>query len=76
MIQEFFYDKPYQVIFLREVDGAPAYEKGIVFHTWIVAARDGATFSTKKVIEYARRHGVEEDYAIVEGFEWLPFPIN
>jgi len=72
MMQVPYYEHPYQVIFLR--DGL--YEKGIVFHEWIVAARDGQTFSTKEIVQLARECGVDEDYAIVESFEWLPIDIK
>lgn len=72
MMQALYYEHPYQVIFLRE----GAYEKGIAFHEWIVAARDGQYFSTKEIMQHARECGVDEDYAIVEAFEWLPIDIK
>lgn len=71
-----YYPTPCQVIFLREVDGKPTYRKGIVLHEWIVDAADGAKFSTRKVLKYARKCGVDVDYAIVESFEWIPIQIE
>ena len=68
-----YYEAPMQVIFYRP--GA-AYEKGIVYHEKVIAARDGQVFSTKDVMRMARSCGVDEDYAIVESFEWLPIEIK
>ena len=68
-----YYEVPMQVIFLRP--GAQ-YEKGIVYHEDVIAARDGQLFSTKSVIRSARKRGVEADYAIIESFEWLPIDIK
>lgn len=67
-----YYEMPMQVIFVR----AGQYEKGIVYHETVIAARDGAVFSTKEIMQMARRCGVDEDYAIVESFEWLPIEIK
>lgn len=67
-----YYEMPMQVIFVR----AGQYEKGIVYHETVIAARDGAVFSTKEIMRMARRCGVDEDYAIVESFEWLPIEIK
>ena len=73
---ESYYDRPFQVIFLRPDRYIPTYEKGIAYKNSIVAAKDGVAFPTKKVMKYARQHGVDVDYAIVESFEWLPFNID
>lgn len=67
-----YYEMPMQVIFVR----AGQYEKGIVYHETVIAARDGAVFSTKEIMQMARSCGVDEDYAIVESFEWLPIEIK
>ena len=67
-----YYEMPMQVIFVR--DGL--YEKGIVYHETVIAARDGQIFSTKEIMRMARVCGVDEDYAIVESFEWLPIEIK
>ena len=71
-----YYDKPFQVIFLRPDISIPTYEKGIVHQGVIIAARDGKTFSTKFVSDWARKNGVDMDYAIVEGIGWLPMEIS
>lgn len=67
-----YYEMPMQVIFVR----AGQYEKGIVYHETVIAARDGRVFSTKEIMRMARACGVDEDYAIVESFEWLPIEIK
>ena len=67
-----YYEMPMQVIFVR----AGQYEKGIVYHETVIAARDGQVFSTKEIMQMARSCGVDEDYAIVESFEWLPIEIK
>ena len=67
-----YYEMPMQVIFVR----AGQYEKGIVYHETVIAARDGRVFSTKEIMRMARNYGVDEDYAIVESFEWLPIEIK
>lgn len=67
-----YYEMPMQVIFVR----AGQYEKGIVYHETVIAARDGQVFSTKEIMRMARSCGVDEDYAIVESFEWLPIEIK
>ena len=67
-----YYEMPMQVIFVR----AGQYEKGIVYHETVIAARDGQVFSTKEIMRMARDCGVDEDYAIVESFEWLPIEIK
>ena len=67
-----YYEMPMQVIFVR----AGQYEKGIVYHETVIAARDGRVFSTKEIMRMARNCGVDEDYAIVESFEWLPIEIK
>lgn len=67
-----YYEVPMQVIFVR----AGQYEKGIVYHETVIAARDGRVFSTKEIMRMARNCGVDEDYAIVESFEWLPIEIK
>ena len=67
-----YYEMPMQVIFVR----AGQYEKGIVYHETVIAARDGRVFSTKEIMRMARNCGVDEDYAIVESFEWLPMEIK
>lgn len=71
-----YYDRPYQVIFLRPDLREPAYEKGIAFKQHIIAVRDGEVFTTRQVLFCAKRLGINEDYAIVEGFEWVPLEIN
>ena len=68
-----YYEVPMQVIFYRP--GA-AYEKGIVYHEKVIAARDGQVFSTKNIMKNARNSGVHEDYAIVESFDWLPIEVK
>ena len=67
-----YYEIPMQIIFWRGRE----YEKGIVYHETVIAARDGAAFSTKEIMRMARSCGVDEDYAIVESFEWLPIDIK
>ena len=67
-----YYEMPMQVIFVR----AGQYEKGIVYHETVISARDGKIFSTKEIMRMARSCGVDEDYAIVESFEWLPIEIK
>ena len=73
----YYYEHAYQVIFLRPdcSFAAPQYEKGIVYHSHVIAARDGKTFSIKKIMKWARKCGVEPDYAIVESFDWIPVEI-
>ena len=71
-----YYATPYQIIFLREINQRPVYRKGIVFRDWIIDATDGAYFKTKTILKLARKHCIDEDYAIVESFEWLPIKIN
>jgi len=67
-----YYEVPMQVIFVR----GDQYEKGIVYHETVIAARDGKVFSTKEIMRMARSCGVDEDYAIVESFEWLTVEIK
>ena len=67
-----YYEVPMQVIFWRGRE----YEKGIVYHETVIAARDGKVFPTKEIMRKARNCGVDEDYAIVESFEWLPIEIK
>lgn len=71
-----YYSRPYQVVFLRPDLKPPLYEKGIAFKQHIIAARDGEVFTTRQVLFCAKRLGIDEDYAIVEGFEWVPMEIN
>ena len=71
-----YYPRPFQVLFLRPDLKEPTYEQGIVYRYDIIAARDGETFTTRDVLECARWYNVDEDYAIVEGFEWVPLEIN
>lgn len=70
-----FYEKPFQVIFVRP-DRAPVYEKGIVYKTNVIAARDGEVFTTRQIMACARKCGIDYDYAIVESFEWQPLDIE
>jgi hypothetical protein len=72
-----YYKQPMQVIFVRpDKVGLPVYEKGIVFRSHVIAAKDGAAFSIKKICRYAHKHGVDTDYAIVERFGWQAFNID
>lgn len=71
-----YYDVPFQVIYLRKVNNKLTYRKGIAFHEWIVDAIDGAPCKVKDCIKIARRHGVDEDYAVVESFGWPPIVIS
>lgn len=71
-----YYDRPYQVVFLRPDLKIPLYEKGIAFKHHVIAARDGEVFTTRQVLFCAKRLGIDEDYAIVEGFEWVPLEIS
>lgn len=73
---EFYYDKPFQVIFLRPDHIEPTYDKGIVYKNEIIAARDGEVFTTRQVLACARRYGIDQDYAIVEKFEWKPLDMS
>lgn len=73
---EFYYDKPFQVIFLRPDHIEPTYDKGIVYKNKIIAARDGEVFTTRQVLTCARRYGIDQDYAIVEKFEWKPLDMS
>lgn len=76
-MEEYYYDKPFQVIFLRENGGIPTYEKGIVFQDFIIAARDGEVFSLNETIANAARiYGIKADYAVIEGIEWVPIEIE
>ena len=77
MEERYYYEKPFQVIFLRDINGVPTYEKGIAFKNWIIAARDGEVFYIDNILFVAVYYfGIDEDYAIVEGMEWLPIEIN
>ena len=69
---EFYYEKPFQVIFLRPDYIKPTYDKGIAYKNEIITARDGEAFTTRQVLTRARRCGIDWDYAIVEKFEWKP----
>jgi len=71
-----YYEAPMQVIYLRPSPRIPKYHKGIAFHEYIIDAALGAVFSTKSVMQYARKHGIDADYAIVESFDWLPIEIK
>jgi hypothetical protein len=71
-----YYDRPYQVVFLRPDLEVPLYEKGIAFKYHVIAARDGEMFTTRQVLHCAKRYGVHEDYAIVESFDWVPLEVN
>ena len=73
---EFYYDKPFQVIFLRPDHIEPTYDKGIVYKNEIITARDGKVFTTRQVLACARRYGIDQDYAIVEKFEWKPLDMS
>lgn len=76
LVAPIYYDAPLQVIYLRPSPRGPEYHKGIAFHEYIIDAALGAAFSTKSVMQYARRHGVDADYAIVERFGWQPLNIT
>lgn len=73
---EFYYDKPYQVVFLRPDLKIPLYEKGIAYKSNIISARDGEVFTVRKVLACARWCGIDWDYAIVEKFEWKPLDMD
>ena len=73
--EEIFYEKPYQVIFIRPDCAQPTYEYGIVYETNIIAANDGAVFTTIEIMACARNHGIDYDYAIIEAFEWKPLNV-
>ena len=72
----YYYSHPYQVIFLREKDGKPTYRKGIVFHEWVIDAIDGSYFKTRAIVKLAHKYDIDEDYAIVESFDWVPLKIE
>ena len=76
LVAPIYYEAPMQVIYLRPSPRIPEYHKGIVFHEYIIDAALGAVFSTKSVMQYARKHGIDADYAIVESFDWLPIEIK
>ena len=72
-VEPIYYGAPLQVIYLRPNDAQPpCYRKGIAFHEDIIDAQDGIIFPTKHVMQYAYKHGVDADYAIVERFSWKP----
>ena len=71
-----FYEKPFQVIFIRPDCAQAKYEQGIAYKTSVIAARDGEVFTTRQIMACARKYGVDYDYAIVEAFEWVPLEIN
>ena len=73
---EFYYDTPFQVIFLRPDIVEPTYEQGIAYKNEIIAARDGKVFTTLQAVVFARRCGIDGDYAIVEAFEWKPLDMS
>lgn len=73
---EFYYEQPFQVIFLRPDDTKPLYDKGIAYKGNIISARDGEAFTVRKVLACARRYGIDWDYAIVEKFEWKPLDMD
>lgn len=73
---EFYYNKPFQVIFLRPDHMEPTYDKGIVYKGEIIAARDGEVFTIGQVLTCARCCGIDWDYAIVEKCEWKPLDMD
>lgn len=73
---EFYYDNPFQVIFLRPDCVEPIYDKGIAYKNRIITARDGKVFTSRQVLACARKCGVDCDYAIVESFEWKPLNMD
>lgn len=73
---EFYYNQPFQVIFLRPDFIEPTYEKGIAYKNEIIAVRDGEVFTTWQVLACARRCGIDWDYAVVEKFEWKPLDMD
>lgn len=76
LVAPIYYSAPLQVIYLRPInDQPPCYVKGIAFHEYIIDALDGRVFSTNSVMQYARNHGIDADYAIVERFSWQPLAL-
>ena len=73
---DFYYDKPFQVIFLRPDYMEPTYDKGIAYKNEIIVACDGEVFTTWQVLACARRCGIDWDYAIVESPEWKPLDMD
>jgi hypothetical protein len=73
---EFYYEQPFQVIFLRPDDTKPLYDKGIAYKGNIISACDGEAFTVRKVLACARRCGIDWDYAIVESPEWKPLDMD
>lgn len=71
-----FYEKPYQIIFIRPDCAQPTYEYGIVYETNVIAANDGAVFTTLQIMACARKYGIDYDYAIIEAFEWKPIDVR
>ena len=65
-----YYSTPYQVLFMRPDNNSVCYDNGVAFHSHVIAMRDGKSFSIKKILNHARNHGINSDYAIVERFEW------
>ena len=74
-MESVYYEKPYQVIFIREVDGKIVYHTGIGFHEWVVDGDDGAAFKTGEILVLARRFNIDEDYCLIESFEWGPIEV-
>ena len=73
---DFYYDKPFQVIFLRPDCKEPTYDKGIAYKNRIISSREGDVFTMQQVLARARQCGVDCDYAIVEKFGWEPLDID
>ena len=63
---ELWYEAPYQVRFWWQ----GAYQQGIVFHEYIVGAKDGVFYPTKMILEKAKESGVSEDDAVIEYGDW------
>ena len=73
---EFYYDEPFQVIFLRPDCKEPTYDKGIVYKNRVISLREGDVFTVRQVLTRARQCGVDCDYAIVEKFGWEPLDMD
>lgn len=73
---EFYYDEPFQVIFLRPNCAEPTYDKGIAYKNRVISLREGDVFTTRQILACARKCGVDCDYAIVEKFGWEPLDID
>lgn len=73
---EFYYDEPFQVIFLRPDYAEPTYDKGIAYKNRVISLHEGDVFTTRRILACARRFGVDCDYAIAEKFGWEPLDMD